>query len=56
MSISDLGKSYADQTGWFPVTSSQAYKYVFILNFYDTNAKAELQLTFSKHTKQLTII
>jgi hypothetical protein len=32
------GKTHADQTGRFPVTSSQGIKYVLVLYEYDTNA------------------
>ena len=38
MSISDLGKIYTDQTGRFPVTSSQGNVYILILYSYNTNA------------------
>lgn len=37
-SIDDAGKIYTDQTGQFPVTSSQGNKYVLVLYDYDSNA------------------
>jgi hypothetical protein len=36
--IEDTGKIYTDQTGRFPVTSSQGHKYILILYDYDSNA------------------
>ena len=33
----DAGKFYSDQTGSFPVTSSEGVKCVFILYYYDAN-------------------
>jgi hypothetical protein len=36
--IEDTGKIYTDQTGRFPVTSSQGHKYILIMYDYDSNA------------------
>jgi hypothetical protein len=36
--IEDTGNIYADQTGRFPITSSQGHKYILILYDYDSNA------------------
>ena len=30
-------KSYSDQTGKFPITSSRGHKYIFVFYHYDTN-------------------
>jgi hypothetical protein len=37
----DAGKIYTDQTGRFPVVSSEGYKYIMILYDYDSNAILE---------------
>jgi hypothetical protein len=36
--IDDAGRIYTDQTGRFPVTSSQGNKYILVLYDYDSNA------------------
>jgi hypothetical protein len=36
--IEDTGNIYTDQTGRFPVTSSQGHKYILIMYDYDSNA------------------
>ena len=35
--ITDICKSYSDQTGKFPITSSRGHKYIFVVYHYDTN-------------------
>ena len=37
ISTDDICKSYSDQTGKFPVTSSRGHKYIFVFYHYDTN-------------------
>ena len=36
-SIDEICKSYSDQTGRFPITSSRGHKYIFVFYHYDTN-------------------
>ena len=36
-SINTICKSYSDQTGKFPITSSRGHKYIFVVYHYDTN-------------------
>jgi hypothetical protein len=36
--IEETGRVYTDQTGQFPVTSSQGHRYMLVLYHYDTNA------------------
>jgi hypothetical protein len=36
--IEETGKVYTDQTGAFPITSSNGYKYMLVMYHYDTNA------------------
>ena len=37
VSMEDICKSYSDQTGKFPITSSRGHKYVFVFYHYDSN-------------------
>jgi hypothetical protein len=36
--IEETGRIYTDQTGQFPVTSSQGHRYMLVIYHYDTNA------------------
>jgi hypothetical protein len=36
--VKETGKVYTDQTGQFPITSSNGYKYMLVMYHYDTNA------------------
>jgi hypothetical protein len=36
--IEETGRVYTDQTGQFPVTSSNGYRYMLVMYHYDTNA------------------
>ena len=35
--ITDICKTYSDQTGKFPITSSRGHKYIFVVYHFDTN-------------------
>ena len=37
VTVDEISKSYSDQTGKFPITSSRGNKYVFVFYHYDTN-------------------
>ena len=37
LSTNEICKSYSDQTGQFPITSSRGHKYIFVFYHYDTN-------------------
>ena len=37
ISTEELSKSYSDQTGKFPITSSRGHKYICVFYHYDTN-------------------
>ena len=37
LSAEESCKSYSDQTGKFPITSSRGHKYIFLFYHYDTN-------------------
>ena len=47
--IESTGKIYTDQTGRFPVTSSQGNKYILLLYDYDTNAILTEPINIERH-------
>ena len=46
------GKSFSDQTGWFPVTSIRGRKYIMVMANYDSDAILAEPLT-SRAEKEL---
>ena len=53
-----ISKSYSDQTGKFPITSSRGHKYIFVFYHFDTNTilgfplKVGMQTIYVRHGPQ----
>ena len=52
ITTTDICKSYFNQTGKFPITSSKGHKYIFVFYHYDTNNILGIPIK-SKNTSDL---